>query len=45
MSRNKLAGIIVACTIVIVVAIVLVVLKPWEVQYLLPVVNMNRACK
>lgn len=29
MSRNKLAGIIVACTIVIVVAIVLVVLKPW----------------
>jgi uncharacterized repeat protein (TIGR02543 family) len=30
MSRNKLAGIIVACTIVIVVAIVLVVLKPWE---------------
>ena len=30
MSRNRLAGIIVACTIVIVVAIVLVVLKPWE---------------
>jgi uncharacterized repeat protein (TIGR02543 family) len=30
MSRNKLAGIIVVCTIVIVVAIVLVVLKPWE---------------
>jgi len=30
MSRNKLAGIIAACTIVIVVAIVLVVLKPWE---------------
>jgi hypothetical protein len=30
MSRNRLAGIIVACTVVIVVAIVLVVLKPWE---------------
>ena len=30
MSRNKLAGIIVACAIVIVVAIVLIVLKPWE---------------
>ena len=30
MSRNKLAGIIIACTIVIVVAIVLVIVKPWD---------------
>ena len=30
MSGNRLAGIIVACTIVIVVAIVLVIVKPWE---------------
>jgi uncharacterized repeat protein (TIGR02543 family) len=30
MSRSRLAGIIVACTIIIVVAIVLLVLKPWE---------------
>ena len=31
MSKNKLAGIIVACTIVIVLAIVLVTVKPWDV--------------
>jgi hypothetical protein len=30
MSRSRLAGIIVACTIVTVAAIVLLVLKPWE---------------
>ena len=30
MSRNRLAGIIVACAIVIVVAIVLFISKPWE---------------
>jgi len=30
MSKNKLAGIIVGCTVVIVVAIVLFVLRPWE---------------
>mgnify|MGYP001065928938 CR=1 FL=1 len=30
MSKNKLAGIIVACTVVIVVAIVLFIFKPWE---------------
>jgi len=30
MSRNKLTGIIVACVIVIVVAIVLFIFKPWE---------------
>lgn len=30
MSKNKLAGIIVGCTVVIVVAIVLFIVKPWE---------------
>jgi hypothetical protein len=30
MSRNKLAGIIVACAVVIIVAIVLLVFKPWH---------------
>ncbi len=30
MSRNKLTGIIVACTIVIIIAIVLISVKPWE---------------
>ena len=30
MSRNKLAGIIIACTVVIIVAIVLFTVKPWE---------------
>lgn len=30
MSKNKLAGIIVACTIVIIVAIALFSIKPWE---------------
>ena len=30
MSKNRLVGIIVACTVVIVVAIVLVILKPWD---------------
>jgi hypothetical protein len=30
MSRNKLAGIIVACAIVIIVGIVLLVFKPWQ---------------
>jgi len=31
MSNKKLAGIVVGCTVVIIVAIVLFVLKPWEV--------------
>lgn len=30
MSKNKLAAIIVACTIVIIVAIILSIIKPWE---------------
>jgi hypothetical protein len=30
MSKNRLAGIIVACTVVIVVAIVLFIFRPWE---------------
>jgi hypothetical protein len=30
MSKNRLAGIIVSCTVIIVAAVVLLVLKPWE---------------
>ena len=30
MSRNKLAGIIIACTVVIIVGTVLLVFKPWQ---------------
>ena len=35
MSKNKLAAIIVACTIAIIVAIVLIQVKPWERPYTL----------
>ena len=37
MSKNKLAGIIVACTIAIIVTIVLFSIKPWERTYTLSV--------
>ena len=35
MSKNKLAGIIIACTIAIIVVIVLIYFKPWERTYTL----------
>jgi thiol-disulfide isomerase/thioredoxin len=35
MSKNKLAAIIVACTIVVIIAIVLISVKPWERTYIL----------
>jgi uncharacterized repeat protein (TIGR02543 family) len=40
MSRNKLAGIIIACTVVIIVAILLIHFEPWEQRYMLSV-NIN----
>ena len=40
MSRNKLAGIVIACTVVIVAAILLIHFEPWKQNYTLSV-NIN----
>jgi hypothetical protein len=42
MSRNKLAGIIIACAVVIIVGIVLLVLKPWQGPAYNPEVAWNK---